>query len=367
VDVSIGATHSLAVTDRGTLLTTGANDRGQLGLPNVTATRSWLETLSGLDPRPGRIAAGVGHSLAIKKDGVLWVTGLNENGQLGLGDTTTRPVWTPALKDVARVDAGSGFGLALTSDGSLWGAGIDGVGQLGLGAVASQVQRWMRTLADVVSMSCGQLSSYAIRRDGSLWACGENEHGELGTGDTEPRKSWTKVMDAAATGYQPRMVSGGFRHALFLRGDGTLWGTGWNAAGQLGLGDATTRTAWTRLPLHDVWGASAGHGHSLALVKSGGAGSGASFAVHAAGDNERGQLGLGAQGPGSTTWRKVEKRTGEPVAHGSDASFLLADDGLWVVGDNANGECGVTDPGPGEADPLLVIPGWRLSARRAGP
>lgn len=45
------------------------------------------------------VAAGGGHSLALKKDGTLWAWGWNEYGQLGDGSTTNRntPVQVSSL------------------------------------------------------------------------------------------------------------------------------------------------------------------------------------------------------------------------------------------------------------------------------
>jgi alpha-tubulin suppressor-like RCC1 family protein len=40
------------------------------------------------------IACGFGYSLALKNDGSLWAWGLNNLGQLGLGDHRTRDVPT---------------------------------------------------------------------------------------------------------------------------------------------------------------------------------------------------------------------------------------------------------------------------------
>ena len=36
-------------------------------------------------------------------------------------------------------------------------------------------------------------------------------------------------------------------HSLILKNDGTLWSCGWNANGQLGLGDTTNRTTFTQV------------------------------------------------------------------------------------------------------------------------
>ena len=64
----------------------GINNQGQLGLGNTTnysspkqigALTNWL-----------KIAAGYGNIAAIKTDGTLWTWGRGGNGVLGLGNTT---------------------------------------------------------------------------------------------------------------------------------------------------------------------------------------------------------------------------------------------------------------------------------------
>ena len=55
------------------------------------------------------VAAGAGHSLALKSDGTVWAWGLNSSGQLGDGTTTTRttPVQVDGLSNVIEVAAGA--------------------------------------------------------------------------------------------------------------------------------------------------------------------------------------------------------------------------------------------------------------------
>uniref|UniRef100_UPI003FA75F2E RCC1 domain-containing protein n=1 Tax=Rhabdothermincola sp. TaxID=2820405 RepID=UPI003FA75F2E len=83
------------------------------------------------------VAAGSGHSLAVKRDGTLWSWGYNFSGELGLGDTTDRntPQQVGTGSDWASVAAGSysEHSLAIKTDGTLWAWGHNGDGQLGLG------------------------------------------------------------------------------------------------------------------------------------------------------------------------------------------------------------------------------------------
>lgn len=117
-----------------------------------------------------KIAAGSTNSMAIKTDGTLWAWGLNNGGQLGTGNTTSRssPVQVGALTTWAAVDCGSVHTLAVRTDGTLWAWGDNSSGQLGQGnttARSSPVQvgtatNWTSTLN---TFSAGGDSSLAIR------------------------------------------------------------------------------------------------------------------------------------------------------------------------------------------------------------
>jgi len=140
--VSAGIVHAMAIKTDGSLWAWGENDDGELGF-GYFDTGGW----NSLHTTPARVGAasdwaevkaGAGHTLAIKTDGSLWTWGFNYYGQLGLGDSgsdTSRhtPARVGAANNWRTVSALGYHTLAIKTDGSLWTWGLNNWGQLGLG------------------------------------------------------------------------------------------------------------------------------------------------------------------------------------------------------------------------------------------
>jgi hypothetical protein len=75
--------------------------------------------------------------------------------------------------------------------------------------------------------------SFALRADGSLWASGDNQYGQLGVGDMKLRRQLTRV----GTDTDWASIGTGWMFSVALKSDGSLWAWGFNGHGQLGLGD----------------------------------------------------------------------------------------------------------------------------------
>ena len=74
------------------------------------------------------------HMFILKKDGTVYGAGSNNNGQLGLGNTTDRNTFTKVnIDNVKSVSCGYYHTLILKKDGTLYGTGYNKFGQLGLG------------------------------------------------------------------------------------------------------------------------------------------------------------------------------------------------------------------------------------------
>lgn len=94
---------------------------------------------------------------------------------------------------------------------TLWSCGINNYGQLGLGD-AGRFDELTQVGSDTwQQVAGGGIHTLAIKSDGTLWSCGRNRYGQLGLGDTDDRLVLTPV--GSNTWQQ---VSGGGGHTLII-------------------------------------------------------------------------------------------------------------------------------------------------------
>ena len=112
-----------------------------------------------------RTACGGYHTTAIKTDGTLWTWGLNNEGQLGLGNRTyySSPKQVGALTTWLSTACGRYNTTAIKTDGTLWTWGFNIVGQLGLGNITYYSSpKQVGALTTWSSTACGGYHTTAI-------------------------------------------------------------------------------------------------------------------------------------------------------------------------------------------------------------
>ena len=271
--LSAGASHTCAILSGGSLKCWGLNDRGQLGLGD-TANRGdgageMGANLPAIDLGTGRsavaISAGTRHTCALLDNGSVKCWGSNQTGELGLGDVAYRG---------------------------------DGPGEMGdsLPAVDLGTGRTAVAISAAQDYTCALLDNASVKCWGSGFSgkLGQGSSANLGDGAGEMGDSLPAV--ALGTGRTAVAVAAGGFHACALLDDGSVkcWGAG--GSGQLGnesntirgdgpgemgdslpavaLGTGRTATAIT-----------AGSDHTCALLDNG--------SVKCWGQGNLGQLGLG--------------------------------------------------------------------------
>jgi hypothetical protein len=175
----------------------------------------------------------------------VWAWGYNRFGQLGNGlhDPTASssvpvqvvgPDEVGFLTNIVDVAAGAGHTLALKSDGTVWVWGN------GYSSTPQQMRNGDNVgfLSDVMAIStyAGTSHNMVLKADGTVWAWGYNVFGQLGDGSTTSRPRPVRVSDPEGIGYLGSVVAirCGGSHSLALKSDGTVWAWGYNLYGQLG-------------------------------------------------------------------------------------------------------------------------------------
>ena len=331
--VSSDKSESSFIIKNGTLWSTGLNNSGQLGLGDTTSRNVFTDT-GVADVRSvstsGNSSVFYSHTFIIKSDNTLWSTGYNSNGQLGLGDTVDRNTFTDTgITNVRAVFCGYKSTFIIKLDGTLWSVGSNGIYQLGLGDTSDRNVFTDTGVSNILSVSVGEFYSTIIKLDGTLWSVGSNFYGQLGLADNTDRNVFTDTGIANV-----RAVSAGRESTILIKSDNTLWSTGRNNNGQLGLGDIIDKNVFTSA-ISSVSYVSVGDVHSL-LVKTDGT-------LWSTGRNNKGQLGIG-----DNIDKNVFTDTGVTGAIGISAGeqhslVVKSDNTLWSTGYNSFGQLGLAD------------------------
>lgn len=90
---------------------------------------------------------------------------------------------------------------------------------------------------DISDVKIGGYSTYYLKEDGTIWATGYNNYGQLGIGNTTNKSNFTQVIFEDGTPVKAKYLSAGSRNMNFIGIDGFVYATGCNVDGQLSNGD----------------------------------------------------------------------------------------------------------------------------------
>jgi alpha-tubulin suppressor-like RCC1 family protein len=383
VQVSAGATHSLALTTDGSVYAWGAGGSGQLGHgSSPTSQTTPVRVLSGAQGNHQylqdiiAIAAGEFFSVALTSTGDVYTWGSKSNGRLGDGSTSgssNTPVRVLSgtqgahtnLENIATIAAGEDHALAATNDGAVYAWGAGDMGQLGHGSTPTSQSTPVRVLSgtqgahthleDVIGLGAGDLHSIAVTNTGAVYTWGAGGAGQLGHGSAPTTQSTPVRVSAGELGGtdlgDALRVDGGDVWSIALNGTGTVVTWGIQGDGRLANGEMSGSQSTPVIALRgeqatvdflgDVVMVAAGHDHALMVSSDG--------AVYAWGLGTSGQLGdnlatsstipvrvkSGAQGP----QRYLEDIIA--VSAGDTFSLALASDGsVYSWGSGSSGRLG---------------------------
>ena len=247
--ISNGYHHTCAVTTVGGVKCWGLNDNGQLGTGNTTRFYT-PAAVTGLSSGVVQVETGYQHTCALLATGAVKCWGYNSYGQLGDGSTTnsTVPVDVVGLNSgVVQIDLGNEFSCALLETGAVKCWGYNSNGQLGDGSATHRyVPRPVSGLSSGVSrITAGIHHACAVLSGGAVKCWGYGGYGQVGDGGTSDR--FAPVAVSGLSSGVAKIVAGAYHTcALMTSGNVKCWGR--NDEGELGDGTNTRRYVPTDVP-----------------------------------------------------------------------------------------------------------------------
>jgi alpha-tubulin suppressor-like RCC1 family protein len=267
--------------------------------------------------------------------------GDNTWGQLGLNDIIPRSSPAQILgSNWSHIHTGSNHSIGDTVEGQLWTWGNNANGQLGLNSVvprSSPVQvpgdEWNMTGVSFTNLT-GNWSLFK-KSDNTIWGSGNNGNGQLGIDDTVPRSSPVQVL----TNTQFSEIHPSVSWTIGIASsDRTLYAWGNNTYGQLGDFNTINRSSPIQVST-DQWSKlSVGEYHCVGLKTDG--------TAWCWGRNNTGQLGFN-----DTISRSAPIQIGvltgyTNIGAGWGQGFATRSGSLFSWGRNAGGSLGHNDTTP---------------------
>ena len=182
IDIKAGKNHAIALKNTGEVYASGSNLYGELGRNAETVRRTKEFIKVPILENIVMVGAGNNHSMALDSNGNVWTWGSNIYKELGLNSeaiSVQTPTKVDGLVDIRYIDGGKGTSFAVNKQGEVYGSGLNQTGELGLGnnQNANTFQK-LDTMDNVVQVSSGNTYTVLIKSDGSVWACGDYSHGD---------------------------------------------------------------------------------------------------------------------------------------------------------------------------------------------
>ena len=233
-EVRAGVAFTCGLTTGNRIFCWGTNENGQLGFGSTDQySLQPVEIAGGRQYR--LLRTGGDHACAITSADVTFCWGLNDNGQVGDGTTTTRraPVKVSGGLKFVRVSAGGRHNCGVTAAKKAYCWGWNRYGQIGNRSSTDQLTP--TGVSDGRSfdlVSAGGAHTCGVTPDHKAWCWGWNKYGTLGDGTTSRRSRPTAV----AGGLAFSGVSPGVAHTCGVTTGGAAYCWGYNWYGQLGEG-----------------------------------------------------------------------------------------------------------------------------------
>ena len=230
---------------------------------------------------------------------------------------------------MAKVAIGDGHSIFVLKGDYAYTTGRGGSGQLANGNTNNQ-SNYSFALSNVKAVAADKITPLFLLNDGSLYGSGGNDSGQLGL-NHENNQTWPTQILASGV----KSISAQNSHTLVVRNDGSLWGTGANNHYQLGLNDNIKRSQLTQIVSSGVKESKSGGAFSLFIKEDG--------SLWGMGNSNFGQLGMGDNNTHTTPVEIVPTGVRQVSAGQRHSLFIKNDGSVWGMGSNENGRLGLSD------------------------
>jgi alpha-tubulin suppressor-like RCC1 family protein len=252
--------------------------------------------------------------MALTSGSTVLAWGLNTLGQLGINSGTSSQ-FSPTevtvsgsssvpLSGVTAIAAGGNSSAALKSGGSVWMWGDNSMGQCCQASGSSYsgaIEVTNTNISNIIAIASGTNHVLALRNDGTVWGWGSNANGQLGQRSTSSPAQGTpvKVLTSSGTLTGVVAIAAGESYSIAVKGDGTVWAWG-NLGGSL-IPNVTSATQ-----ISGVSGALKAAASLHVLI------GGSNGSVTALGVNTNGELGIGTSTSSTTPLLSTAVLTPQP-------------------------------------------------------
>ena len=299
----------------------GGNAHGQLGDGSKNPKAFFSKVMSD----GTAVTAGYYHTVVLKRDGTVWTAGLNDAGQLGDSTGESRTSFVPATSGAQSVAAGAYHTLVI-KDGKLYGCG--NIGAKFVSGTGSTSNKFVLMESDVRAAAGGLGFTLVVKRSGSVWATGQNQYGQLGVNSKAYKDGFVEVP--SIVGGEAQAVAAGASHSLVLLRNGHVMGSGRTKFfGPLVDPAPDTVDIFFPVILTGASAVVAGSSQSMIITRSGG--------LNVTGNNTYGQLGLDAEF--KFEYARVMSDGVRVAAAGESHALVQKNDGsVWVTGMTHKGQ-----------------------------
>ena len=343
------------------LYAVGVNSHGQLGTGDTAARTSWTKVAE--DVASVHFSDETEEYLTtyyISTSGYLYAAGIGGSGCLGNGSTSDQLSFVkttlPSDRKVLSMYCVHHSAFCLMDNHHYCVTGLNTSGALGIGSSDGVIYSWTEITGPGsgahTGISCqydrtiygDKKTTYLLVANLRLWTAGSGENGELGDGVTGSRNAFVQVANTFPATISRIGVASG---SGFFIAEGSLYCTGKNDWGQLGLGHTAPVSSFTQVTsmssVKEAFISSfGGRGYGVALTTAGD--------LYASGQNDNSCNGL----PGVnsrygtaisyTTWTLSKTGVRSFLMCGGKFGFCLSSTyDLFSCGANESGQLGLGD------------------------